>query len=370
MRNTIAWTAVFFFAAAVLCLAGEKDEKEVEKKLKAGDRDSAFLLRVNNAVKAGMEWLIRQQKEDGSFKIGYSNGFPGGPTALALLALLKSGVPGADPVIEKGFAFLRTQPLKKTYTVGITIMALEARWAPQKVRERQRGLTRAVAPGPVKMPPKDLEWMKELTVFLLENMATDRVVPKTGANSAPRNSWSYPKNAQGDHSNTQYGILGLRSAQRCGVPIPRALWEETWVEIVDHFLKKQERDGPKVKRWTLLEDKKYGYVSYRAVTGVPDIARGWAYTAGAVPKTGGGAGGGATTGSMTSVGIAALIIGMEGLGAIRSQKLNSNRQAAIRKGVNDGLAWLAHHFSVETNPGHPAGSLPYYYLYGMERAAV
>ncbi|MHC5038584.1 MAG: prenyltransferase/squalene oxidase repeat-containing protein [Planctomycetota bacterium] len=347
------------------------DEKEREKKLKAGDRDPAFLLRVNTAVRKGIEWVIKQQGADGSFKIEYSKKWRGGPTALAMLALLKSGVPRADEAIEKGFTFLRSQPLQKVYSAGITIMALEARWSPQRVEERQKGLTVAAGPGRIKIPPRDLEWMKALTVFLLENMTQSKLTQQQdGSLTGPKNVWSYPEHKQGDHSNTQYAILGLRSAQRSGVRIPRGLWEGMWVKVIDHFIEVQEKDGPKVKRWRLLEDKKHGYVSYKTATSVPDRARGWTYSSGIDAKQGGKTQGDATTGSMTSVGRASLILGMEGLQRIRSAKLNSNRKSAIKKAVNDGLAWMTHHFTVSTNPGHPQGMWVYYYLYGMERAAV
>jgi hypothetical protein len=347
-----------------------EDEKATEKKLKAADRDPAFLLKVNSAVRKGMEWLIDQQDEDGSFHINYSKEWPGGPTAISLLALLKSGVSRHDEVIKKGFDFLRKQPLQKTYSAALTIMALEARYAPQKIEERQKGHTAAMGRGRVPVPREDLDWMKALAVFIIENMVHSKVVTSNGVITTPKNCWSYPKAQQGDHSNTQYAILGLRSAQRCGVALPRDLWEDVWCKVIDHFLDVQEKDGPKVMRWKMIEDKKHGYVSYKAATRVPDRARGWTYTAGIDAKPGGKVHSDATTGSMTAVGVASLIIGMEGLAMARSAKLNSNRRSSITRAVNDGLAWLTHHFEVEKNPGHPQGSWLYYYLYGLERAAV
>jgi hypothetical protein len=156
---------------------------------------------------------------------------------------------------------------------------------------------------------------------------------------------------------------------RAGVILPKALWEDVWAPIIDHFVDVQEKDGPQVRRWLMMEDRKHGYVTYRAVTSVPDKARGWAYFANPNSKASGNVHVG-VTGSMTSVGVASLIIAMEGLSVIRSAKLNSSRRAAIRKSVNDGLAWLDHNFSVTTNPKHPQGMWKFYYLYGLERAAV
>jgi hypothetical protein len=260
-------------------------------------------------------------------------------------------------------------------------MALEARYSPQKVEDRQKGHTAAAGLGRVPVPRHDMDWMKELTVFLLETMAYAKVNMHNGVITPKKVCWQYPNGPDGspaaagshysgDHSNTQYAILGLRSAQRCGVPIPRNLCEDVWVKIVDHFVEVQEKDGPKVQRWKIIEDRKYGYVSYKSVTSVPDRARGWTYSAGYDAKPGGKDHSTATTGSMTSVGVASLIIAMEGLTMVRSTKLNSNRRSEITRAVNDGLAWLDHNFTVEKNPGHPTGTWHYYYLYGMERAAV
>ncbi|MHC4600486.1 MAG: prenyltransferase/squalene oxidase repeat-containing protein [Planctomycetota bacterium] len=387
MTKTIALTVSLFLAfgaVSAFCVDVE-DEKKTEQKLKAADRDKAFLLKVNSAVQKGMEWVNDQQDDDGSFDGAFrgihANNFPGGPTAICLLALLKSGLSRHDDVIKKGFDYLKKTPLKKTYTVGLTLMALEARYAPQKVEARQKGHTAAFGRGRVPVAPRDLEWMKELTIFLLENLTYANVTTQNGVVVSRKVVWHYPNGPDGsppqggaydsgDHSNTQYAILGLRSAQRSGVALPRDVWADVWVKVIDHFVDKQERDGPLVKRWKMIEDKKHGYVSYRPVTSRPDKARGWTYSSGKVAAAGGKIHSDATTGSMTSVGIASLIIAMEGLSAIRSPKLNSNRKSSCMRAVNDGLAWLDLNFTVKRNPGHPEGTWHYYYLYGLERAAV
>ena len=380
MPSTLRFAAAFLafgILAAPLAAQEAKDDPADEKRLKAGDRDPEFILRVNTAIGKGIDWLLKQQTEDGSFKTDYDTRadgalgpWAGGSTALVLLALLKSGVGAHDEAIEKGFAFLRTQPAQKTYTVGLTLMALEARWRHQKVEDRIRGGTQAVQPAPAKIPPKDLDWMKELAVFLLENITYSKRETVNGVNSTPKDCWTYPPDGGGDHSNTQYAILGLRAAQTCGVPIPRDLWEDVWAKVIDHFVDRQEREGPKVQRVKILEDKEHGYVSYKTVTSIPDTARGWTYTAGLVAKAGGADQMSAVTGSMTSVGVASLIIALDCLTQLGSPKLGEARKTDALKAANDGLAWLTHNFSVETNPGHPQGSWHYYYLYGLERAGV
>jgi hypothetical protein len=364
-------------AAALLLLAGlsapapagePKDEKETEKGLKAGDRDPEFLLRVSNAVQKGLQWVLAQQAADGSFPNPGSGaeGYPGGPTALALLAVLKSGLARQHEAVEKGFQHLRAQPLQKTYTVAFTIMALEARWTDQDVEKRIQGATKPVAGPKPKIPPVDLDWMRELVEFLLQNVTYSNDVRDgaTGQVIGPKDCWRYPGPAEvGDHSNTQYAILGLRSARKCGIDSPPDLW----ALILEHFLENQEKDGPKVARVRMLEDSKHGYVSYKTLTDVPDTARGWCYSTAHAPAATGGDESSATTGSMTTIGVSSLIIAAECLAG--NPKLG-NKLPAVQKAVNDGLAWIAHKFTVETNPGHPGGQWLYYYLYGLERAGV
>jgi hypothetical protein len=368
-------SAVLLALLALPCVAGEpgdnqgKDEREIEKEMKAGDRDPAFLMKVTAAVQKGMEWLLSKQREDGSFPDGSEGEYVGGATAIALLALLKSGVTPQDPNIEKGFAYLHTQPLQKTYAVALTLMALEARWSPHKVEDAIKGHTVVAGPGKLKVPPQDLDWMKELTVFLAESMVYSKQTSQNGTIISPKNAWSYPKGESGDHSNTQYAILGLRSAQHCGVAVPRELWEDIWTKVADHFLDVQEKEGPKVQRVQMLEDKKHGYVSYKTGTSTPDTARGWTYSSGLDAKAGGTTHSDCTTGSMTSVGVASLMIALEGLTNIGSTKAAS-RRPEITKAVFDGLAWLTLNFKVDSNPGHPTGTWLHYYLYGMERACI
>jgi len=362
-------TAGLFAAALPARAVDQGEERDREQKLKAGDRDDAFLLRVNEAVRKGVEYVLNAQAEDGTFADAYKREWPGGPTAICLLALLKSGVPRTDAAIEKGFERLRRTPLQRTYSVALTLMALEARWAPQKVEERIKGTTSA-RPGRIQTPKDDLEWMNRLAWFLLKNMTYSKYLTQGASIIGDKDCWSYPRDRSGDHSNTQYAILGLRSAQRCGVNVRREVWESTWVKVIEHFLSIQEKDGPKRRRWKLIEDSKYGYVSYKPMTAVPDLARGWAYGAGVDPKAESSQHIYATSGSMTTVGVASLLIGLEGLIGIRSGKLNARRRAHIEKAARDGLAWLDLHFTVEKNPGHPQGEWLYYYLYGLERAAV
>ncbi|MHC4600489.1 MAG: prenyltransferase/squalene oxidase repeat-containing protein [Planctomycetota bacterium] len=189
---------------------------------------------------------------------------------------------------------------------------------------------------------------------------------ETGNMIGKKNCWRYPGPAEvGDHSNTQYSLLALRAAKRCGIPID----PDIWADILDHFVKMQEKNGPGVRRIRMLEDKKSGTVSYKPRTGVVDRARGWCYSTWKEP-TANTDEDQSPTGSMTGVGVASILIAMDGL--MGSPKLTAQRRAKANRAVNDGLAWLTFNYTVAKNPGHPRGETGwvYYYLYGMERACV
>jgi hypothetical protein len=337
-----------------------------EKKLKAGDRDPEFLRKVNDAIRRGVAYLQESQKDDGSWRYDHvKENYDSGCTAICLLTLLKCGVNRYHDGIEKGFKWLRQQPFERTYSVALTIMAIEARWRKDKLKEQIEGVSRLARHRP-KVPRPDLEWMQEAVMFLLENMEYSKRNTVNGQLVTKKNAWSYPRSAANncsDHSNTQYALLGLKSASRCGIRLPK----EPFVLVLKHFIEQQEKTGPKVPRVKIIEDREHGYVSYKPVSRVLDTARGWTYSGGATPQWNSGSHPTATTGSMTAVGVASIIICLSELG---SRDINRATRQEANKAVNDGLAWLAHHFKVNTNPGHPQGSWVYYYLYGMERAAV
>jgi hypothetical protein len=363
----ILLSAVFLFVS--LCSFGFAVEKKDEKKLKMGDRDDALMLRINNAITKGRGWLLTKQNPDGSFIGGWGKfkdpnfRFPMGETALSLLALLKSGCKRGDEPITKGFKWLRRQPLRKVYEVSVLIMALEALYADKRPPPIDPKAITRVARQKLNVPKKDLDWMQECVRFLLDNRACSQKLlgEDTGGASAYKDVWHYPA-ANGDHSNTQFALLGLKSASKCGIRIP----DDVWVLTLRHFLEVQERGGPEVRRFRLIEDRKHGYVSYKPVTAVPDHARGWAYSAAFYPKGKCSDKSTCVTGSMTCVGISNLSIALSELGAKTPPALKKRGET----GIKDGLAWLCHNWKIDCNPHHPLEFWHFYYLYGLERVGV
>ena len=149
---------------------------------------------VNDAIEAGVAWLKAAQRWDGGFHTGYSRTFPGGPTALAVYALAKSGVERDDPSIVAALARLRAEPPCHVYSVATLILALDA----------------------LHDPTHD-DWIRDLARWL-EKHRSDRM-------------WNYgpksPYEGNGvDLSNTQFAALGLWTAERHGYRARRDLWRD------------------------------------------------------------------------------------------------------------------------------------------------
>src|SRR5580704_449986 len=141
---------------------------------------------VKGALSSGMGYLASQQISNGSFLSGGlgRGAYPVGPTALATLSLLNSGMDTNDPVIRRALHYLRDyHDPGGTYETSLMIMALVA--AKEWDRDKLRIASLAAK---------------------LETMQTPR-----GMNAG---MWNYGLGQLGggseDNSNSQFAILGLR----------------------------------------------------------------------------------------------------------------------------------------------------------------
>lgn len=256
---------------------------------------------VLKSIEAGKRHLISRQDQDGSFRSdkGLLGIYPTGPSALATLALLNVGMTPQDAPIQRALEFLRSKTPETTYEAGLHLMVYAA--AKDEKRDRPRMLA---------------------IVRKLEDAQN--------TNGEYAGDWSYrlSQAGGGDHSNTQYAVLGLRDAAFAGIPTSRKSWELTR----QHWTKAQTQDG------------------------------GWGYTAG----------GGGGSGSMTVAGVASLVmadsllpddsdVGRDGLP-------NCCREEPKNEALERGLNWLRAHFAVGHNTGNDAIGGVLYYLYGLERA--
>lgn len=324
--------------------------------------DKAALDRyVAAAIGRGVAHLRQLQAADGSWSYGAPH--TPGATALCLLALLASDVPKDDPAVVKGFDYLAANPPTRVYDAGLVCMAVEARGIPEE-EWRLAHQNRMPAVFRRDLSDQDRATLAQAARFILHNNTPD-IDPTT-----KQRMWSYPtpeSSTRYDHSVTQYALLGLFAAMRCGIEVPPSYFRAT----AEHFIIAQEPDGPEVYRLMPPANER---TTAQRTSRTPDRSRGFGYTAiGASAQH-------VTTGSrihfrtrayssMTTAGIACLIIARAGLE--RSRQLTPQLRTQIDKGVRDGLAWLQHNYRVTGQSGaQTRRSWFYYHLYGIERAAI
>jgi len=376
--------------------------------------------RIKQAVKRAVEWLKKQQKPDGHWDYNPDRPFrlgiymPEGCTALCLYALLKGGVDPDEDCIKKGFEYLEKRPLQHTYSVACYVLALDALYEARFKKSVKKGSRRKARKSMTvavdetynpkkdmkKWAPKDIAKLRELIKWLVEHR-TQRI-------------WRYPPHGE-DMSNTQYAMLALA----VGIPIPK----EVFVKVADYCIEAQEKDGPEVPWFPVpLADKpikvlkglekkiereitRFLKAARRAKQEVTrkDIkqlrtsviresadkvfrgekkkmyARGWCYmyTEKDLQRFEWRL---MITGAMTTSGVAALCVCKRALEGTPEWKRLKNK---VEQAIRDGAAWLAHHFTVGSNPvgklypGGKNGKTPsrpplhhFYYLYGLERVGI
>ena len=292
--------------------------------------EEPFAARVNKAIERGIPYLKKKQRGNGSWgdmdstAKNYEGGddsydYPAGPTALTLLTLLKCGVPADDPVIITGFEFIERKYRIPTtaYEISALIMALEARANPYKRdRTREADLKKThVKDTRVKLAAADRKWMRGL-IKALEARAT-------------KGGWRYgggvpnPHGIARDISSTQYAMMALFVAKRCGTKVSERLI----------------RDGI---RYCLDQQLDSG---------------GWPYIKGARERRESVA-----SGTMTTGGLVILLTGRSMLG-----KIEGKFGARVEQAIQRGLGWLKENWAVEKNPCEIRAGYHFMYLYGLER---
>jgi hypothetical protein len=240
---------------------------------------------VKQAISRGVDYLKRQQSENGSWSSSRTsgNGQETGLTSLVTLALLTAGEPVDSPAMAKALAHLqgaRADDVARTYSVALQTMALAAAG-----RER------------------DLDQIAENAAWLVR--AQVRKDAKAGSWAG---SWGYGLGSRrGDNSNSQYALLGLNAASEAGVRIP----PQTWAWARWYWDQCQSRDGG----WT--------YIAEASGRSTPTM-------------TGAGVSSLAITGVRQSESVERL----QGGHAVDCGKVDVN------PGLQRGLAWLGSHFSV------------------------
>jgi hypothetical protein len=351
-------------ALPVLGPAARADEDHAARKARADEAKreddaarAALAKQVNAAIDRGIAWLKKQQRPDGSYP-GFAdhlkpreyNPLDVGLNALVMLTLAHGGVTAEDDAVKKCMLFckfhyaggdgswnLKGNGKVMVYTAATLILALDALHrgvtAPVAAKRDRYGALEPPKPSKCRYPDQVRKWIVELTDMIVKWQVGS-------------GGWRYPGNpidsepGDTDLSNTQYAMLALDAAARCGIPVPA----KTWSQAAEYVLKEQEAEG--LPAPVLLEDETW-------LPGDPEEkrfreagktqARGWTYLPGnpTLPS-----------GSMTCAGVTCLALAKERLWALEA--LPPDLRKRIDRGMIDGLAWLAEHFRVDDNPEPPA----------------
>jgi hypothetical protein len=329
-------------------------------------RQAGFEVEVADAIRRGAEHLRHEFAipDRGHLKPDATAPHPEGYLALGLLTMLHAEIPANDAVVRQGFTELRRREVRETYSLALALMAMERLHAP--LREREQLLSGAIkAPAPRRLAGDDAEAMGRWTKALLDNR--DREV-----RADYRTRWSYSGHGY-DNSNTQYGVLGLHSADLC----EQAIGRTTWFAVADHWLAEQCAAEGTAVPLSLQPIQPAG----AAAAATAGATKGRTIAAGGSGRTqatrratprGWDYGGGEDTpyGGMTTAGISSLTIALAHL-ENSPGKLDLALRRKIEQAIADGFAWLSKHRSPRHVPGpdlHHAMNWWYYHLYGLERA--
>ncbi|MHC4958304.1 MAG: NPCBM/NEW2 domain-containing protein [Planctomycetota bacterium] len=294
-----------------------------------------FRRRVNRGIKRAVGYLLTQQRKTGLWN-SRSNAM--GVTALATLALLKAGVKPDEAAMTNAFRWLRGQRYTHVYSVACLLMAIEARYFPAGHDEKNAYLDR---PKKAKflIPAEEQAWIASAAAWLTSMQGAG--FPPEQRKFSP--VWRYPHGGY-DLSNTQYALLGLSAANRCGVATSRV-----WLPALKFLLGAQEKDGPRVLVSRYITRGKFLRRRYERAK-----ARGFGYQINTQ-----------ATGSMTSAGLCSLILCHQAL--YRSGRNTVSDRTRV--GIRDALAWLEEYYEIDENP-FVGRNWWHYYLFNLERAGV
>lgn len=185
---------------------------------------------VEKAIKKGVAFLYSQQNDEGSWdavlKPGENGKFPGdvrqsgGPTGLAVYALLTAGESPKDPRILKAIDYLKKVPPEGTYAVGFRANA----YALMPVTTEMKGLV-----------ARDANWIKNAMRFSKDVKQRGfygyGAGPKTGL----------------DRSTSQVAVLGAWGCAQAG----NNLGDDYWKVVEDAWRKSQLESGA----WNYFGDR-------------------------------------------------------------------------------------------------------------------
>jgi hypothetical protein len=297
------------------------------------NQDRDFRKRVAAAVRRGTAWIENAVASDASYlqnRRGRRD-YGSGRLALSLLALIHGQRSRESSVIRAGFAALRRRRLEDAYSLATGLMAMAARHRQVPISVRDREICE--------------KWLSKLLTCTDTRTKTTEVL-----------RFNYTRGARTDTSLQQYGLLGLRAAQKMGVELPASCFAAAALQL----LEVQASNGDPIRLEWMDHDQ---LMDVLGTSRIPNQhtrrvrARGFAYQDADHPAFG----------SMTSAGLSGMLLARAGL-----QEQATSSRGLLRRldgAIHDGFGWLGGNLSLRINPGFAerADNHWTYWLYCLER---
>ncbi|MBI5725485.1 MAG: DUF4159 domain-containing protein [Planctomycetes bacterium] len=277
---------------------------------------------IEKAIEKGAAWLLKQQQADGSwpeFIVNPENKsrpvktMKTGPTALAIYALIASGMSAKEEKIQKALDWLVKNDVVPaedapdwTYNKAFCCLAYYAADKQLKLKEKKY--------------QKQLESDVKTLYTCQKNGKYSYYL--TNAASASENPY--------DNLNCQYGVYGVWTGARSGVEVPREYWDA----CLKHWINEQNRVGYQ----NVKVDGGWGYWPHMDPDSYP---------------------------AMTVAGLASLFVCVDFLYADKFDKCQATTELVV---IKKGLDWMEKNFKGSL-PDRPMENVQYY-LYGVERVGL
>lgn len=289
---------------------------------------------IDQAIERAAKALLAKQFDNGLWSlegefVNSLRHYIGGVEVCSMLALSHAGVTVEEPKMARGLDALMRLPMRHTYCNGLRILVL-TKMLPTLRREQAARVRKVIA--------SDVR-------FLVEQQRPNGAwgYPVYVADSNPPRV--HPADNWTDFSNTQIAILGLSEAARIGFEIPQIVWQKAQMA----YLEAQFPDG--------------GWDYGQHLKDQPERNRPY--------------------GSMTASAVASLFLTRQwlnpNLGCPCRNGRSSGHVERVDKAIDDGLAWLAKHFSASNHPGvakakkgkkSELDGVLFYWLYACQRAGL
>ena len=189
---------------------------------------------VDKAIRAGLDYLYKVQKPDGSWQTKYSKQHPGGVEALVVLAALSAGDDFKRPQLVKALAYIEQLAPKTTYVRAVRAMVY-ARLADQ-------GYEAKLA--------EDAGWLAANLTRML------------GWGYGPGSLTTRENPRWVDNSNTFLAMLALRDAELAGARVPQTIW----TRLRTYWARNANADGGMGYRPSFVKDFRVRASSYGSMT--------------------------------------------------------------------------------------------------------